>query len=995
MHIKVAVQCQNMERYVEMGYSALEAEEAVQRYGDDLHAGCHWLMMRSDLGTVPQRLKRRRVGSTDQSYLGSKIRFQNASWVVDDFDPQHALIRLASDTVETKRWEHMSDQRMEWNSVQHNIRDTSIPKPVWKHVVGSIKLPTSMLIDRPDTQSRPLTVSTALDVFIRDGRPSAFGKEWRMWRTMTALTRECVHEPGREKPRGLFSDDIHNFRVELMSYFLALCDVYNVSQDNFSTSIYENNGIHKASSMFPEIIRSTLKTKMKTWKNPQKFLRRARREWRKECLSMVLFECRAVNKDVVTFDVVFHDMTFVRPRNYEASTHMHFQRLFGMIFEVMKPHANVDGPIHTVFLSNALRDSRKPMTGRTSPPISFKTSLFPYQQNCLTWLLQRENDGPSTSAWGWYPMMADGFEFYASVFGHLSLTKPPSNIKGGLLAQEVGMGKTVEMLALIATQKEAKAENGPTLVVVPTTMLAVWQSEAAAHAPDLKVIRFHGPRRTKNMDDLRESDIVLTTYKIVQNETRRHVPTIGAVHWERIILDESHELRSPNSVTTRAVCRLYAPKRWCISATPWPKQSQSMSSMLSFLGVTPFIESNAGLSWSAAQCLLRHHSKKTPSHIHDLLKSLTFWQKKRHVRLNLPTVSEREIILDNTFESLYTRLVDIVRARVQSDSENVHLRNKKSRLMHYVRWLRLAATHPCLTQLFCFGTLDTSNRAQVESKSVESFVNTLGETEYDHSVRDIIDSWADGNETCTICMDAMDRPTLTPCHHMFCYECIQSAYEHDVDRKCPLCRTPAQNRCLQELAVHGDIPADEQSTTTIVADLQGRRVIVDKETHKLWNIAQGTEGSKCQNIIDMIQTGTDKMIIFTQFHGVWSRLCTALESQNISYSCIQGNMSLKRREKEIHAFQKNKNVRAFVMTTKTASVGITLTAGSHIVFMEPCENKALKKQAIGRAWRIGQERPVTVTTLKTRNTMDEFTSKDLIRHLGVSSGPTRGHVVSL
>ena len=109
----------------------------------------------------------------------------------------------------------------------------------------------------------------------------------------------------------------------------------------------------------------------------------------------------------------------------------------------------------------------------------------------------------------------------------MSLSSPNDKIHGGLIAQDVGMGKTVEMLAHIATCKAP----GPTLVVMPTTMLGPWQTEASKHVPSLKVIKFHGPRRTKNMKDLKQADIVLTTYRIVVSETSQHIPTIGSVKW--------------------------------------------------------------------------------------------------------------------------------------------------------------------------------------------------------------------------------------------------------------------------------------------------------------------------------------------------------------------------------------------------------------------------------------------------------------------------------
>ena len=134
----------------------------------------------------------------------------------------------------------------------------------------------------------------------------------------------------------------------------------------------------------------------------------------------------------------------------------------------------------------------------------------------------------------------------------------------------------------------------------------------------------------------------------------------------------------------------------------------------------------------------------------------------------------------------------------------------------------------------------------------------------------------------------------------------------------------------------------------------------------------------------MVNKMEEKFIIFTQYHHVWKRMCEIFKDKNIPFSCIEGRMTISRRDAAIQNFQEDSNVRAFVMTTKTAGVGITLTSGSHIVFMEPCESASLSKQAVGRAWRIGQTRPVNVTTLKTKDTMDMFSSRELEKHLNTT-----------
>ena len=231
-------------------------------------------------------------------------------------------------------------------------------------------------------------------------------------------------------------------------------------------------------------------------------------------------------------------------------------------------------------------------------------------------------------------------------------------------------------------------------------------------------------------------------------------------------------------------------------------------------------------------------------------------------------------------------------------------------------------------------------------------------------------------------MDAMDRPTLTPCNHMFCFECIQSSYQHDQRRKCPLCREPAGNSVLNEITIEEPSECHQTNTTWCTHDINGQTVEMEKSIHEQIMNSSQEYGIKIEHTVNMIQTHDEKFIVFTQFHRTLAKLCTALTANGIAYASIEGRMSPLQREKAIQKFQTEKKVRVFVMTTKTASVGITLTAGSHVVFVEPLDNIHVRKQAIGRAWRIGQKKHVTVTTLYAQNTID--CAKDLLTHVGFS-----------
>ena len=967
-----------MQRYVEMGFPEADAQQAIELYGDDLHAGCHWLMLRQTMGHMPKRLKATH-GTDESTYLGSTVRYDGAQWRVDDFDVQHALIMVCHCLTGQRRWIHMSDGRIEWVVIRHESPMGAGPKPAWHRTIGQIQFDLAAI----EEKRNECTLANVLHMYKRFNTRAISMDEFRKWKMLAALTRSFCHTPTRPKPRSYHSSDLHQFRIELMTYFHALCDVYSVSKEDFNESLY-NNTTEATACLFPDTMQAKMTDRIEVWKAPRNFLVHESKKWHSECVPMVIFRPTVLVGDPATLcvcDVVIHDLTFVRPEHYDASMNVvHMQCLFRHIFQPTMVIKSVQGVMDDEFLKNTLRSSRKSVSTSTVPSQAFHGTLFKYQTKCLSWLIGRETTAQSTSSWGWARHDQEGFVFHTSCFGFMSRSSPNDTVRGGLLAQSVGMGKTVEMLALIATQHL----TDPTLVVVPTTMLSIWMSEAAKYCPGLRAVLFHGPRRSQiTMDQLRAADIVVTTYRICVNETQRHVPTLGGIRWGRIILDESHELKSPMSATARAMCRLYAPLRWCISATPYPKGPQNMASLLAFMGVTPFVEmctaSTMDHSSTPLQVLARaHENQQFTSLVRQFLCDITFWQQKRHVRLDLPPVTHVEDIVPLENADVYQALCNSILQRLAMDAmETSH--HRKARAMHYMRWLRLASTHYALNATYVYGALQENNRAHSTTKTVDAFIESLGSTEYDQSLREVVDSWVQGNETCAICRDVMERPTLTPCQHMFCYECIQSAYEHDMQRRCPLCRKPAENGLLRELKMNGEAPSSTTEQHWSSTDNLGYPVSMPMALHT--KIVSGVSPMKFRRLVVLMSRSDEKCVVFTQYNSVLLLLRAHFDKHSIPYVSIEGRMTPSRRAKSIDRFQTSDDVRVFLMTTKTASVGITLTAASHIYFLEPCMDAHVRKQAVGRAWRIGQTKPVTVTTLRTADTFEGLKTADFESHI--------------
>lgn len=68
-------------------------------------------------------------------------------------------------------------------------------------------------------------------------------------------------------------------------------------------------------------------------------------------------------------------------------------------------------------------------------------------------------------------------------------------------------------------------------------------------------------------------------------------------------------------------------------------------------------------------------------------------------------------------------------------------------------------------------------------------------------------------------------------------------------------------------------------------------------------------------------------------------------------------------------------MQVFILSVRSGAVGINLTSANYVFMMEPLMNPALDDQAVGRAWRMGQKRRVTVKRLFVKGTLEESIMK--------------------
>lgn len=114
-----------------------------------------------------------------------------------------------------------------------------------------------------------------------------------------------------------------------------------------------------------------------------------------------------------------------------------------------------------------------------------------------------------------------------------------------------------------------------------------------------------------------------------------------------------------------------------------------------------------------------------------------------------------------------------------------------------------------------------------------------------------------------------------------------------------------------------------------------------------------------------------KALVFSQFLGMLALIREELDRLNIPYAYFDGSTSSKDREKAIQEFQKEDNLRVFLISLKAGGVGLNLTAADYVYIVDPWWNPTVEQQAIDRTHRIGQTKKIFAYRLICKDTIEE------------------------
>ena len=149
----------------------------------------------------------------------------------------------------------------------------------------------------------------------------------------------------------------------------------------------------------------------------------------------------------------------------------------------------------------------------------------------------------------------------------------------GILADDMGLGKTAQVLAHLLLEKQQGRADRPSLVVVPTSLVFNWLAEARQVAPQLSVLVLQGPQRRALFDRMPAHDLVITTYPLAW----RDLDWLRPQPWHLLMLDEAQVTKDATGRAARAMRRLDARHRLCITGTPLENHLGELWSQFDFL----------------------------------------------------------------------------------------------------------------------------------------------------------------------------------------------------------------------------------------------------------------------------------------------------------------------------------------------------------------------------------------------------------------------------
>jgi SNF2 family DNA or RNA helicase len=435
--------------------------------------------------------------------------------------------------------------------------------------------------------------------------------------------------------------------------------------------------------------------------------------WVQCSISIILYGPEELFDDIGEY-LQDHDIYLQRPRFCDRNVPYRNPHKFisedqpPMTFDVenIKPQVQLENIPNIPDLLDAFTTEEE--LQETTQPEAIQTHLEKHQKQALTFLLRREKgwimDYTVPDVWG----IEYFSEHFVNRISDCRQVEKPSDFRGGILADPMGMGKTLTIMSLVAKDLETNFQRASssvqrTLVVVPASLLTTWEEQLEEHVifSALPWHKHHGKSRLSSDVDLSQPGFILTTYHTVVSEWKssfstQRSPLLTKTHWHRIILDESHYIRNHRAQITKAICCLNSTSRWAMTGTPLQNKLSDIATLLAFLRADPY-HTSATFETDFVTPWKQGNSQEALERLRRLMKCLLLRRTKSAIQL--PNRIDMTCALD--FRLNEKQLYDDVLKAVLQQIRDIHIQGSGGNMSFQNTLQRVAALRQ-VCNLGCF-----------------------------------------------------------------------------------------------------------------------------------------------------------------------------------------------------------------------------------------------------------------------------------------------------
>ncbi|SCW02040.1 LAFE_0E12838g1_1 [Lachancea fermentati] len=516
-------------------------------------------------------------------------------------------------------------------------------------------------------------------------------------------------------------------------------------------------------------------------------------------------------------------------------------------------------------------------------------------------------------------------------------TSDNNGFRGGLLCDDMGLGKTIQIIALLLCHKLKQ----PTLILCPVSLATQWASEINKFAPELRVLRFHGPKRPKDYRSLENYDIVISSYETVrvewsqlQSSDRTFTGTIfhEKMRWGRAVLDEAHVIKNSQSKTARACFSINAKYRWCVTGTPIQNSLNDLQSLFQFLRLVNLSDAknwkinisnavSAGNLNGVTAKLIRELKPMMLRRTKDILKFEKRIQPSKGAKQTFDGPLPKKFFHSEflSFSAVQRKLYDDIRNEYVSEIDST---------FDIVKSERKPKNCEKVDYLYGYNTL----RSYLSASKLSIGVNED----------------APGRNSRMRILVHLLRLRQLCCDWRLLTDKNKSEYQQAKNPN----KRETSNETNDVAALSAKFSAMNMDSDN---DSMGKpeKLLFSNEFPSV-KVQRLLEILKQERFLDKRHIPR-KTIVFSQFTQMLSLLKMDLDFHGIKNCCYFGSMSVAEKDRVKTLFGNEQDCEVMLCSLKSGSLGLNLTMADRVILFDPWWNPAIQDQAIDRVYRIGQK----------------------------------------